>query len=80
MQNKLTIGDRVITTRYDGEIGTVADFRMWHSIEQALIEFENAESRWIGVAYLTLEVTPIESSESQSDVPNGDKMAVFSEF
>jgi hypothetical protein len=35
MQPKLTIGDRVVTTSNDGEIGTVCGFRVWHLKEQA---------------------------------------------
>jgi hypothetical protein len=55
---KLTIGDRVITTRNGGEIGTVCGFRTWHRKEQASIVFEIGEEKWIGVDYLTRQVTP----------------------
>jgi hypothetical protein len=54
MTNKLTIGDRVITTRSDGEIGTVCGFRTWRGIDQANIVFEIGDEKWIGVDYLML--------------------------
>jgi hypothetical protein len=66
-KHKLTIGDRVITTRNDGEIGTVCGFRTWHRKEQANVVFEIGEDKWIGVDYLTIEVTTIEQSDSPAD-------------
>jgi hypothetical protein len=56
MVTKLTIGDRVITTRLDGEIGTVCGFRIWHQKEQASVVFEIGVEKWIGVDYLTVEL------------------------
>lgn len=80
MTSKLTIGDRVITTRLDGEVGTVCGFRTWKLQEQANVVFEIGEEKWIGVVYLTRQVTPIEGSQSHPDDSNSDMMAVFSEI
>jgi hypothetical protein len=80
MTNKLTIGDRVITTRLDGEIGTVCGFRTWHRREQANVVFEIGEEKWIGVAYLTIAVTEPHRYQSHADDPNSSMMAVFAEF
>jgi hypothetical protein len=66
MQPKLTIGDRVITTRNDGEIGTVCGFRIWQQREQANVVFEIGDEKWIGVDYLT--VAPIDDNQS-SGIP-----------
>lgn len=79
--NKLTIGDRVITTRRDGGIGIVRDLMLsgtgyW----TALISFDEGVNKWIGVDYLTRQVTPIEGSGVRSDDTNSDMMAVFSEI
>lgn len=54
MKPKFTIGDRVITTRSDGEIGTVCGFRASERGEQVNVVFEIGEEKWIGVDYLTL--------------------------
>lgn len=76
MQPKLTIGDRVITTRDDGEIGTVCGFRAWHKKEQANVVFEIGDEKWICVDYLTRQVTPIEGSQSPPQPEPASIMAV----
>ena len=61
MQTKLTIGDRVITTRLDGEIGTVTAIRNLHGRYHAKISFEYGDI-WINTDYLTVEPSDINHS------------------
>lgn len=60
MQPKLTIGDRVITTRNDGEIGTVTAIRNLHGRYHAKVSIEDGDV-WINTDYLTVE--PIDENQ-----------------
>jgi hypothetical protein len=59
--NKLNLGDRVITTRDDGEIGTVIDIT-GAEYGSAQISFDDGSRKWIGVDYLTVETGDNRSS------------------